>query len=756
VPRFWTWSTVLGAAMALLVWGPASRRDVAETSTDVVTRHVEAMRDFQALLAEDPAKALARAQEEAAATRRLGPNDARRGDVLERLALALAAAERYDEALPVARETVRIRKVAHPPSNELVALALGMHAMLLFANGQAEAADAALRDALTYWRRAYGPNDLRLAQKLENDAELAQAGFGRTHWAIELLEEAARIRRETPNSSPGRLAQTLQGLAIHQLSVAAFTEAEANLVAAQALLEQGTTATEKAGLVQVLMLRSGLALRLARHDDALALADRAAAIDIPDRVEQVDTVAPLALLRSTILEARGDVDGASDALVGAVEVFEQNRDLVDDGKIDRELVVDVVLEIAALDLRHGLREEAADALVIARRARGDTSEVLFLAAELERQRGDEAAALHFYRRALQLRRTDATEIKVFFGTNRRQLRHDPPAFSGDAGSLTIGEALVLVPGGQFSTEAWLPNAAPLPIPVGQATNAERMLIRKLRVLTPETFGASAARAVSVARLYPSAALVFVHGYNVTFDEAIRRGAQLARDLNFDGPVGVFAWPSKGMVWRYGTDRVTADASASELERFLRHVQGATGVSRVHVIAHSMGNRVLLPALAAIAEARDQLSTTLGEVILAAPAVPQRAFVEWIDRLSTGGVRRITLYASAMDKALLAGYIREWGTVLAGRVANGEPLTHDVVHSIDLSSASDGAGVFDLNHDTFASNPVITEDIRQLLQHGTRPPERRLTALALQKTATGREFWVYRPSTLSTGGETSPR
>jgi len=42
-----------------------------------------------------------------------------------------------------------------------------------------------------------------------------------------------------------------------------------------------------------------------------------------------------------------------------------------------------------------------------------------------------------------------------------------------------------------------------------------------------------------ARAYLGQALVFVHGYNTSFDNAIRRAGQLAYDLGFDGPVFAF-------------------------------------------------------------------------------------------------------------------------------------------------------------------------------------------------------------------------
>jgi esterase/lipase superfamily enzyme len=46
------------------------------------------------------------------------------------------------------------------------------------------------------------------------------------------------------------------------------------------------------------------------------------------------------------------------------------------------------------------------------------------------------------------------------------------------------------------------------------------------------------------------ALVFVHGYNVTFETAARRTAQLAYDLNFRGVPLMYSWPSKGILAGY--------------------------------------------------------------------------------------------------------------------------------------------------------------------------------------------------------------
>ena len=49
--------------------------------------------------------------------------------------------------------------------------------MVLFGADRGAEADAALTENLATWRKVYGPRDLRLADKLEQNAELVQKGF---------------------------------------------------------------------------------------------------------------------------------------------------------------------------------------------------------------------------------------------------------------------------------------------------------------------------------------------------------------------------------------------------------------------------------------------------------------------------------------------------------------------------------------------------------------------------------------------------
>jgi esterase/lipase superfamily enzyme len=92
------------------------------------------------------------------------------------------------------------------------------------------------------------------------------------------------------------------------------------------------------------------------------------------------------------------------------------------------------------------------------------------------------------------------------------------------------------------------------------------------------------------------AFVFVHGYNVSFEDAARRTGQMAFDLNFIGAPIFYSWPSNGTVAAYLQDETNVAWSAPHFRTFLALLSERSGAERIHVIAHSMGNRLVCDAI----------------------------------------------------------------------------------------------------------------------------------------------------------------
>ena len=171
------------------------------------------------------------------------------------------------------------------------------------------------------------------------------------------------------------------------------------------------------------------------------------------------------------------------------------------------------------------------------------------------------------------------------------------------------------------------------------TAVDRLVIQNTSIISQDDLVQSARATLRASHIHKGEALVFVHGFNVSFSNAVRRTAQLAYDLNFDGPVFLFTWPSRGgkgalggllTLRHYPYDLESADLSVQYLLDFLTGMLVKTGAKKVHLIAHSMGNRPLLEALERLKLMGPAVTGfTVGEVVLASPDVEVGRFKQLI-------------------------------------------------------------------------------------------------------------------------------
>ena len=140
-----------------------------------------------------------------------------------------------------------------------------------------------------------------------------------------------------------------------------------------------------------------------------------------------------------------------------------------------------------------------------------------------------------------------------------------------------------------------------------------------RPLDPDEFKAELASHVSGRIGVNRDVLVFVHGFNTSFDEARLRAAQVVADSKFGGVPVLFTWPSKNQLFGYVSDKDSATASRDALQDLLTDIAATPGVGKIHVLAHSMGGWVAMEALRqeAFSGHRD-LDGHLGDVMLASP------------------------------------------------------------------------------------------------------------------------------------------
>ena len=735
----WVVCIALCSARISLAAEPPAVVGVASSHVD---QYLTQRQSFLQQVQDDPAAALQAAEKMVLLARAMPAADQRRADALELLGLARSQASEFDKALPLINETVRIRRAARPAEPHLLALSLGTQAMVLLACGRGDDADAAFAQSMLAWHQAFAAQDLRLAPWLEAQAGGLQRGSGRPQWAIELLREAARLRAQHPELSGGRLAQTLEELAIHEMNLTQYTEADEHLVAAARLLEiesQNDPQREelKAALTNNQMMRAGIAAALGDKPRVLELAAKARAMALSDRALQAQTQALVAESLAAVLRSMGDIEGAIAAHRQTVEVFQHAQDLMESGALDRELLGTTFVALATLHLERHEQGLARQTLRAARQTLGETAEVLFAAAELERQSGDEERSIAFYGAALSQREAQAVELPVLYAMHGTAL----PGEAAD--SLSWGRSMVLVPRARKPRTAPFIPAFTVPLPAALAAADLPLMLRLQRDIEAGQWAADAATLTARSRRFPKSALVWVHGFNVSLDEALKQAAQVAHDLEFDGAVFVYRWPSQAPA-----HLVNNPQAAAGLVAFLDQVALTPGIEKVHLIAHGVGNQLLLPALVRSAsDPKGRLRAKLREVVLLNPAVPLDEFKAGLDALekSAPGPMRLTLYAASADRSLWDAWQAGGQTSLAGEASMGLPLLHRSVQTLDLAKSS-MPGVSQLNGDRLVMNPLISQDLRALLQPGpARSPERRNPLLRLVRSADGGTvWWAYDP------------
>ena len=63
-----------------------------------------------------------------------------------------------------------------------------------------------------------------------------------------------------------------------------------------------------------------------------------------------------------------------------------------------------------------------------------------------------------------------------------------------------------------------------------------------------------------ARIEGQEVLIFVHGYNNSFEDAIKKAAQVKVDMPWNGPIIAFSWPSYGDAINYLGDEAMYQSS----------------------------------------------------------------------------------------------------------------------------------------------------------------------------------------------------
>ena len=326
-------------------------------------------------------------------------------------------------------------------------------------------------------------------------------------------------------------------------------------------------------------------------------------------------------------------------------------------------------------------------------------------------------------------RTDL-EYSVWYGTNRKPLdaHNIAKGYSGERDStLHLGLCKVFVPESHkigSTGSGWWERF--------KSGVDDRLKLTDVNELPAAAFWAQIKQQLNSLELADRDAVIFVHGYNVSFEDAAVRAAQIGVDLAITGAMAFFSWPSRGAKRAYTMDEASIEASELHIANFMVEFAERSGAAKIHIIAHSMGNRGVLRAVSRIAsQAEQRTQVPFDQIILAAADVDAETFRNLCSAYSRVS-RRTTLYVSSRDRAVEASkWLHDFpraGLLPPVMVTTG-------IDTINVTNAD----LTMLGHGYVAEAREVLTDMHNLLEHGD-PPRRRFGLKEL-RTEAGIPYWL---------------
>ncbi|NTV05378.1 MAG: alpha/beta hydrolase [Chlorobiaceae bacterium] len=212
-------------------------------------------------------------------------------------------------------------------------------------------------------------------------------------------------------------------------------------------------------------------------------------------------------------------------------------------------------------------------------------------------------------------------------------------------------------------------------------------------------------------------LIYVHGYNVTFNEAARGIGQIASDLDFKGCALFFSWPSQGHVSGYVDDEATILWAEKDLVKLLDDVAFHSGSKSIYLMGHSMGTRALTRAFLELIQNKPYQKTRFKSLILTAPDIDAETFKRDIGPALAASGARVTMYVSRKDKALKLS--KRLHTFKRTGDSNEGAIIIPGIETVDASNVDTGV----LGHSYHSDSRTVLSDIYYILNKDLKADER---------------------------------
>ncbi|WP_331374851.1 alpha/beta hydrolase [Sinorhizobium chiapasense] len=250
-------------------------------------------------------------------------------------------------------------------------------------------------------------------------------------------------------------------------------------------------------------------------------------------------------------------------------------------------------------------------------------------------------------------------------------------------------------------------------------------------------------------------VIFIHGYNNSFDDAAKATGKICRTLSQEFVCVSLSWPAGGTggaFFGYNIDRESGEFAVADVKKAVRIISATEGVRRLHFIAHSRGADVLLSALGqlgmeayaahsspaerykfanAVLFAPDidlDVATTKLFGFVSDPDTPFGAKAAPYGLLPRIGSLHLTVYSSPNDQALaissgLFGSVVRLGRLTSASLDSKGAGSNALWRNSQLSGIADfieykGISGF-AGHGYFLSDPAVQKDLAALVRDGLK-------------------------------------
>ena len=293
--------------------------------------------------------------------------------------------------------------------------------------------------------------------------------------------------------------------------------------------------------------------------------------------------------------------------------------------------------------------------------------------------------------------TDQKTVTIYVATSREQASPPVKGFTtGRSGELSYAAFTIAIPPNHVPGQIEWPYSA-IPHPETEFTVVKHVMMTR----------AAFDSAVNAEAKASGRASLFVHGFNVSFQEGVFRLAQLTADTDVSGVPVLFSWPSQGRLLDYVTDKDSATFSRDGLTDVLGQMTRLSNVRSVTLFGHSMGGWLTMEALRQLALKGDRAALKKLNVILAAPDIDEDVFNAQLDVVGPLSPPLLVM-VSADDRALQASRLIQGNHVRAGQLDITDPevvakAREKNVLLLDISSVSSSDA---LNHSRYVNLAAI--------------------------------------------------